>query len=186
MVDISDSSFSSYAEEDSNDSQDESFFYDTYVDDEILVDFGDDQTERNEIAAEIEDSQDETGGEIQILAGSRPLSADVWKYFTRKETTIRNQNDEETEIIKPFIFCNIGECHLSNSNSTSTLERHLKAKHYNAYLELYEKKIITELWPKEMQEAKHEFLVNWVIIDQQPFTVVDNLSFQKFMLSVQP
>src|ERR1041384_2098750 len=97
MVDISDSSFSSYAEEDSNNSQDESFFYDTYVDDEILVDFGDDQTERNEIAAEIEDSQDETGGEIQILAGSRPLSADVWKYFTRKETTIRNQNDEETE-----------------------------------------------------------------------------------------
>ena len=182
MVDINDSSFSSYAEEDSNNSQDESFFYDTYVDDEILVDFGDDQTERN-VIAEIED---ETGGEIQILAGSRPLSADVWKYFTRKETTTRNQNDEETEIIKPFIFCNIGECHLSNNNSTSTLERHLKAKHYDAYLELYENKIITELWPKEMQEAKHEFLVNWVVVDQQPFTVVDNLSFQKFMSSVQP
>jgi hypothetical protein len=186
MVDISDSSFSSYVEEDSNDdSQDESFYYETFIENEILVDFGDDHTEINEIA-EIEDSQDGgaiTGGETQILARSK-TSADVWKYFTRKETTIRNENDEE--IINQFIFCNVGECHLSINNSTSTLERHLKAKHYDAYLELYEQKIITELWPKEKQEAKHEFLVNWIIIDQQPFTIVDNLSFRKFMLSVQP
>jgi len=79
MVDISDSSFSSYVEEDSNDdSQDESFYYETFIENEILVDFGDDHTEINEIA-EIEDSQDGgaiTGGETQILARYK-TSADV-------------------------------------------------------------------------------------------------------------
>lgn len=28
-------------------------------------------------------------------------------------------------------------------------------------------------------------LVNWITIDQQPFTVVENESFQKFMSAVQ-
>ncbi|CAI2196125.1 14679_t:CDS:2, partial [Funneliformis geosporum] len=34
----------------------------------------------------------------------------------------------------------------------------------------------------EEQKKKHIFLVNWVIIDQQPFTLVENQSFKKFML----
>ena len=104
--------------------------------------------------------------------------------FTRKEKTIRDQNDEEK--IEQFIFCNVGECHLSSNNSTTTLTRHLKSRHHNAYIELYEQRITIEPWTTEMQKAKHEFLVNWVIVDQQPFTIVDNSSFRKFMSSVQP
>jgi len=84
MVDISDSSFSSYIEEESNDdSQDESFFYETFVENEVLVDFGDDHIEMNEIT-EIEVGQD--GGvaadsEVQTLVGSK-ITADIWKFFT--------------------------------------------------------------------------------------------------------
>jgi len=37
-----------------------------------------------------------------------------------------------------------------------------------------------------MQKAKHEFFVNWIIMDQQSFNIVDNLSFQKFISSIQP
>ena len=43
-----------------------------------------------------------------------------------------------------------------------------------------------EPWSTEMQNAKHKFFVNWIIMDQQPFNIVDNLSFQKFILSIQP
>ncbi|CAI2190567.1 12067_t:CDS:2, partial [Funneliformis geosporum] len=38
----------------------------------------------------------------------------------------------------------------------------------------------------EEQKKKHIFLVNWVIIDQQPFTLVENQSFKKFILEIQP
>ena len=138
----------------------------------------------NEIV-EIEDGEDGgviAGGEVQMLVRSKTsaITADVWKFFIRKEKTTRD------ETIELFIFCNVGKCHLSNNNSTTTLERHLRAKHHDAYIELHNQRIITELWPKEMQDAKHEFLVNWVIVDQQPFTIVNNSSFRKFMLSIQP
>src|SRR3954471_2305295 len=96
MVEISDSSFSSYIEEDSsNDSQDESFFYEAFVENDVLVDFGDDYREMNEIV-EIEDGGDGgviAGGEVQMLGESKisAISADVWKFFTRKEKTTRDE-----------------------------------------------------------------------------------------------
>jgi isopentenyl diphosphate isomerase/L-lactate dehydrogenase-like FMN-dependent dehydrogenase len=97
MVDKSDSSFSSYIEEYSEDSENDSFFYDTFVENEVLVDvdFGDNHTE---IMGEITEisvneavaSGGETaaggeaaagggvaaGGEVQILANSK-MPADV-------------------------------------------------------------------------------------------------------------
>ena len=36
------------------------------------------------------------------------------------------------------------------------------------------------------QQEKHKVFVNWIIIDQQPFTLVENLSFQKFISAIQP
>lgn len=42
-----------------------------------------------------------------------------------------------------------------------------------------------EPWSAEEQKEKHVFLVNWITIDQQPFTLVDNQSFQKFISAVQ-
>src|SRR3954453_13404337 len=99
MVDKSDSSFSSYIEEYSEDSENDSFFYNTFVENEVLVDvdFGDNHTE---IMGEITEisvneavasgggvaagGEAAAGGEVQILANSKML-ADVWNFFTRKE-----------------------------------------------------------------------------------------------------
>src|SRR3954452_11288999 len=120
MVDKSDSCFSSYIEEYSEDSENNSFLYDTFVENEVLVDvdFGDNHTE---ILGEItEISVNEAvasdgeaaaggevvaGGEVQILANSK-MPADVWNYFTRKEKVIRDQNGDEK--FEKFIFCNVG------------------------------------------------------------------------------
>jgi hypothetical protein len=191
MVDTSDSSFSYI------DDEQDSLFYETYVEGEILVDFGDDHTEimdntteinRIAIGSETTDSrivgsEAATHSEVQTLANDKTV-ADVWRFFTRKEKVTKDQS--ENEIIEQFILCNVGQCQLSPNNSTTTLERHLKAKHHDAYIELYEKKITVELWSDEMQKAKHKLFINWVVIDQQPFTIVNNLSFQKFMSSIQP
>lgn len=173
MVDISDSSFSSIlgVEEDN---EYDSFLYDVFVDEEIFnIDFDDHTEIINEILPEIATSENNS------------RISDIWKFFTRKEKITKDQNGDEQ--IENFILCNIGQCHLSAKNSTTTLERHLKAKHHDIYIEFVEQKDNNiEPWLTEKQNAKHEILVNWIILDQQPFTIVDNLNFQKFISSIQP
>ena len=197
MVDTSDSSFS-YVEEFSEDSEYDSSFYETYVENEILVDFGDDEEtmdELTEISEAAVDSEATGGGvaagseaaihsEVQMQASNSKAVSDVWKFFTRKEKITKDQSGNE--IIKQIILCNVGQYELSSNNSTTTLERHLKSKHHDAYIEFCENKITIEFWSAEMHKAKHELFVNWVITDQQPFTIVSNLSFQKFLSSIQP
>ena len=81
-------------------------------------------------------------GEVAVT--SSKILSDIWKYFTRKEKVTKDQNGNEK--FEQIICCNIGQCYLSPNNSTTTLERHLKSKHHNAYLELYEKRIVIEPW----------------------------------------
>jgi hAT family C-terminal dimerisation region/Domain of unknown function (DUF4413) len=152
---------------------DDEIFSDIFVEDELIFNFEDDQSVDE--AAEITTSKKTVSSTV----------SPIWKFFTRKEKIEKDQNDDE-QIIK-YIHCNIGECHLSANNSTTTLERHLKAKHHSTYTQLYQ--LIdenVEPWSTEEQKERHTFLVNWVAIDQQPFTLVENQSFQKFMLAVQP
>ncbi|EXX60144.1 hypothetical protein GLOIN_2v1790753 [Rhizophagus irregularis DAOM 181602=DAOM 197198] len=121
MANISSSSFSSF--EDSE--YDESFLYDNFVErEDFSISF--DSIENISKTEEIADNE-----EVQTR-----LISDVWKYFTRKEQVKVNQNGGEE--IEKFILCNVGQCYLSGKNSTSTLERHLKARHHDAYIELHE------------------------------------------------
>ena len=188
MADKSDSSFS-YIEEYNEDSENDSFFYDSFVENEVLVyvDFGDDHTETTGEITEISEimagNEAAVGGEAQPLANFK-MPADVWNFFTRQEKVTRDLNGDEK--FEKFILCNVGQCHLSSNNSTTTLERHLKSKHHDAYIELSEKRINIEAWSTEIQKTKHELFINWIVVDQQPFTIVDNSSFQKFMSSIQP
>ncbi len=86
MADKSDSSFS-YIEEYNEDSENDSFFYDSFVENEVLVDvdFGDDHTDTTGKITEISEimagNEVAAGGEAQPLANSK-MSADVWNFFT--------------------------------------------------------------------------------------------------------
>jgi len=169
MVDASDSSFSFI-----EDSEQGSSFYDTFVENEGLVNFGDNNTEilneiteisgvviGNEAAADVRIADARAA---EVLAGdevnSKPVS-DIWKFFTRKEKNIKDQSGNEK--IEQIIFCNVGNCHLSPNNSTTTLERHLKSRHHNAYIELYEKRIAIEPWSADMQKLNMNFLLTGLL-----------------------
>jgi len=90
MVDASDSSFSFI-----EDSKQESSFYDTFVENEVLVNFGDNNTDilneitemsgvviGNEAAADVRIADAKAA---EVVAGdevnSKPVS-DIWKFFT--------------------------------------------------------------------------------------------------------
>src|SRR5277367_969718 len=125
MVDISDSSFSSILEVE-EDNEYDSFLYDVFIDEKIFnIDFDDHTEIINEIS-------EVAAGEINSKISN------IWKFFTRKEKINKDQNGDEQ--IETYILCNIGQCCLSAKNSTTTLERHLKAKHHDTYIEFYEQK----------------------------------------------
>ena len=171
MVDTSDSSFS-YVE--SEDSEYDSSFYETYVEDKFLVDFGDNNTETIDevtgisgvaVVSEATDSEVVAGSgagsgvATYSEASSSKVAADVWRFFTRKEKIIKDQNGDEK--FEHIILCNVGQCQLSPNNSTTTLERHLKSKHHDAYIELYEKRVFIEPWSV--------FLKTIFLIKSKPF-----------------
>ena len=110
--------------------------------------------------------------ELKTTGSTTVNSAKVWKFFEKKEETIIDENGDEK--IKKYIHCNVCQCHLSSTNSTTTLARHLKSKHKESYNELQEGLEELEFWPLEIQKEKHKSLVNWIIVDQQPFTIVEN------------
>jgi len=175
--DVNESSFSSFSIElvESEESEEE-FFSDILPDDTIIIhDVEDNQNQNND---------DDQLSEITSMMKISSTTSPVWKFFTRKEKTIENQSREE-QIVK-YIHCNVGECQLSGTNSTSTLERHLKARHKDVYARLYEQAEDIELWTNEEQKEKHIFLLNWVVVDQQSFALVENQSFQKFISIIQP
>ncbi|GES96419.1 zinc finger BED domain-containing protein RICESLEEPER 2-like [Rhizophagus clarus] len=76
--------------------------------------------------------------------------------------------------------------HIAEDGSTSTLWKHFKGKHNELYLEINQ---ITEALNKLeisqslafTQESFRNDLVHWIIVDDQPFTVVQNIFFQKMI-----
>ncbi|GES85086.1 zinc finger BED domain-containing protein DAYSLEEPER-like [Rhizophagus clarus] len=76
--------------------------------------------------------------------------------------------------------------HIAEDGSTSTLWKHFKGKHNELYLEINQ---ITEALNKLeisqslafTQESFRNDLVHWIIVDDQPFTVVQNTFFQKMI-----
>ncbi|GBB94704.1 hypothetical protein RclHR1_00240052 [Rhizophagus clarus] len=104
------------------DESEEEIFSDIFVEDEFIFNLEDDQS--IDKVTEITDRK------------AASTTSPVWQFFTRKEKTKKDQDGIEQTV--RYIHCNIGECHLSANNSTSTLERHLKARHIDAYKKMHQ------------------------------------------------
>ncbi|CAG8763428.1 3627_t:CDS:1, partial [Rhizophagus irregularis] len=66
------------------------------------------------------------------------------------------KDDEQTET---YILYHICEGHFSANNSTTTLEHHLKAKHFDVYKDLGQVESNAKLWTVDIQQEKHNFLL---------------------------
>ncbi|GBB90655.1 hypothetical protein RclHR1_01770003 [Rhizophagus clarus] len=165
------------------------FPYDSFIEEQIFIDYENEDYEeenKDETMAEMAEAgtkiTDETETEASGTRSAKELKhARVWEHFERK--TIEKE-DGETEA---FILCHICEGHFSTNNSTKTLERHLKSKHLNIYKDLgQDETSSSKPWTTEVQNEKHKLFINWIITDQQPFTIVENQNFKKFIASIQP
>jgi hypothetical protein len=162
----------------------ETFPYDSFVENPIGIDLENEtEYEENdsEEATEIAETRMEITGVITEKFKSYPTSK-VWDYFDKK--SVAGEDDK----IENYILCNICQNHLSIHNFTTTLERHLRAKHHAEYNKLKQEVEVkqSEPWAIELQTEKHNLFINWIITDQQPFTIVENKDFRKFLLSIQP
>ncbi|GES77989.1 zinc finger BED domain-containing protein RICESLEEPER 2-like [Rhizophagus clarus] len=162
------------AEETEEQNDYETFPFDSFI--EIVDDSHEDVPE---ILHE-ENEETITEAETEITEKSKPYHSKIWEYFEKI-------SEEEEDNIKNYIICNLYQLHLLANNSTTTLEWHLKAKHkvdYDTYKSNVEVKQLG-FWATELQQEKYKLFINWIITDQQRFTVVENKNFRKFLSSIQ-
>lgn len=158
----------------------ETFPYESFVENPIGIDL------ESETEYEENDSEGTTEiteiTEVTTEKSKSYLPSKVWDYFEKKSVA------EEDDKVEKYILCNICQSHLSIHNSTTTLERHLRAKHHAEYDKLKQEVEVkqSEPWAIEVQTEKHNLFINWIITDQQPFTIVENKDFRKFLWSIQP
>ena len=84
----------------------------------------------------IEINDNELESKVEIItepttSSIAPNSVQVWQFFEKKDEIVKDVNGNES--IRKYIHCNINQCHLSISNFTTTLLRHLKSKHIDYY-----------------------------------------------------
>ncbi|CAB5210824.1 unnamed protein product [Rhizophagus irregularis] len=129
------------AEEQEQEDNYNSFPYESFIEDQIFIDYEDEEYEERDSEITTEMAERET--EIT-------------------ETETETSNDEQTET---YILCHICEGHFSANNSTTTLERHLKAKHFDVYKDLGQVESNAKPWTVDIQQEKHNLFFDHFVLD---------------------
>jgi|GEM_PF-6711828 len=122
------------------------------------------------------DSASQVSG-ISETSTSTDLSiSNVWLYF-----------DRNPEFVPDYNVCKTCSKKYKQSTSVTILRKHLQEHQLEAptRAEKKGKKRVNPLGKKE-QRVYNEYLVQWLIRDLQPFTVVDDPSFRAFINSLCP
>lgn len=103
--------------------------------------------------------------------------SDVWEYFQK----IRNDNN----VIISFNF-QLCETEYGVLTSTTTLRRHLRSVH--AFTYVYGPNLLSQNSSYTSAEQKHitTKLTQWVTVNLQPFTVVEQEQFQELIYTLDP
>ena len=134
-----------------------------------------DYTEYNEDWENIIINPDESASQVSQLnseISSLNLENSTWNYYNR------NPPDAQG-----FNICKICSMKYSITTSITTLQGHLE-KHHDIKIPTKKHKVIVEKknpFSKEEQKKHDDYLIQWLICDLQPFSVVDNDHFRKFI-----
>jgi hypothetical protein len=101
--------------------------------------------------------------------------SDVWEYFQK----IKNNDNVITSI-----QCNSCEAEYGASSSTTTLRRHLKNVHSSTYTYNDQPRQSSYTFSEQMHITIK--LIQWLIVNLQPFNVVEQVEFQQFIHSLDP
>ncbi|GES98755.1 zinc finger BED domain-containing protein RICESLEEPER 2-like [Rhizophagus clarus] len=100
---------------------------------------------------------------------------EIMAEMAKAGTEITNETKTEASDgeTKAFILCHICEGYFSTNNSIITLECHLKSKYLNIYKNLgQDETSSSESWTIEVQNEKYKLFINWIITNQQLFTII--------------
>ena len=103
--------------------------------------------------------------------------SDVWEFFQRVK------NDDNVVL---SINCQLCEAVYGISTSTTTLRRHLLGTHSTIYTS--ENKQQRQIIPYTSAEQKHITvkLTQWISVNLQPFSIVEQTEFQQFIYALDP
>lgn len=134
--------------------------YNTYQDFDIIL---------NESASQVfTDIQSETTDANTSTTFSR--ESNVWDYFDKKPAYAPEHN-----------ICRMCPARYRSTTSVTTLRKHLKT--HQLEIPVRKQSTITRMNPFNQQEQQEhtKYLIQWLICDLQPFTVVDNFYFREFV-----
>lgn len=102
--------------------------------------------------------------------------SDVWNYFQK----IKNDDN-----IVLSINCQLCETEYGSSSSTTTLRRHLQSIHGSTYIPNKQTNKSSSYTYAEQIHITAK-LIQWIIVDLQPFNIVEQKQFQQFIHTLDP
>jgi hypothetical protein len=101
--------------------------------------------------------------------------SDVWEFFQK----IINDNN-----IIISINCQLCESEYGTATSTTILHRHLTSVHNTEYHQQEKQQEQCPSYSSDEQSHITANLIEWIIVDLQPFNVVEQAEFQQFIHSL--
>jgi len=98
--------------------------------------------------------------------------SDVWEFFQRIK-------DDDNVFIS--VKCQLCEAEYGTATSTTTLRRHLNGTHSSVYTSNNQKQRQTPSYTAAEQEHITVKLAQWISVDLQPFSVVEQVEFRQLI-----
>jgi hypothetical protein len=98
--------------------------------------------------------------------------SDVWEFFQKIK-------DDDNVVI--LISCQLCEAEYGITTSTTTLRRHLNTAHSSVYTSNNQQQRQTPPYTPAEQNHITVKLTQWISVDLQPFSVVEQVEFKKFV-----
>jgi hypothetical protein len=126
-----------------------------------------DEINPDESASNISRTSQASDSETNISLGS----SSVWLYFNKNPADAFGYN-----------VCKICSKKYQISTSVSSIRKHLQTHQLQASTKIQKiKNNITTPYNRQEQNEHDKYLIQWLIRDLQPFTIVDNTSFRSFI-----
>ena len=137
------------------------------------------------------DSNNNNVPETELEPTQTYLNDLLTKQNSRKTSSLWNHIDFETKDNPGEPVCKICKFVFSNKSGNSSIERHLTSQHNITIPKVRNKQttlnfICTTPWPAKEKAERDQSVVIWIIVDQQPFNVVEKKKFIEMMNIFDP
>nr|XP_046263255.1 E3 SUMO-protein ligase ZBED1-like isoform X1 [Scatophagus argus] len=123
---------------------------------------------------------------MKVLKRMKRVSCQLIQDLAEVLTALEPVEELINEISETLVRCLVCTQELSYSNNTSSMLRHLSARHDNTHTQQTTDPVNSGNPDMSRKQKLDEALVDMIVKDSQPFSIVDNEGFQNFVKILDP